>query len=691
MKRHSGLVSAHLPAARAATLVPARVVLMTRHGTKLAALVAVALAACRGVPLRPGEAELLRLSGDQVVTLPSGATLRMAKSWTAASLQDGATLEDPEHQLRVELVEVEAGQGLPASIAAAWERRRPGFARSLTSSEEVPGREGWDQRRWAFYQTSPQENRTVQAFAWRKGALAVVWLLDAPRAAAQRRNSQLSIMADSVRAGGFAREWYAGRRPRPLDATRLAELRQFIERMREAADIPGVAVALFDREKTILEAGFGVRERGRPEPVTPDTLFLIASNTQPLTTLLLAKLVEEGRIGWDTPVTQFFPMFRLADPQVTRRVLVRHLICACTGLPRQDLEWLFTFEHTSPRETLDILATMKPTTDFGELFQYSNVMASAAGYAAAHVLRPGGEPGQAYDQAMRDEVFRPLGMTATTFAFDDVLRAEHASPHSWDLALKSVPVEFRLNHAVIPVRPAGGAWSTVRDYARYVRLELTEGRLPDGTGYLSAKNLLARREPQVRTGEETWYGMGLWIEVVKGIYVISHGGSLRGYKSNWFAVPELGLGGVVFTNADMGWDFTSAFHRRVLELVYDGKPEAEEDLRSAIRETYTWLRGQQKDWVVPPDPAAVGQLASAYHSTVLGDLRVERSGQDVVFGFGGWKSRVATKRNPDGTVSFVTVDPGVRGNEFNVPASQTKRRQLVIRDPQHVYAFDAVE
>jgi len=220
---------------------------------------------------------------------------------------------------------------------------------------------------------------------------------------------------------------------------------------------------------------------------------------------------------------------------VTRRILVKHLVCACTGLPRQDFEWLFTFDRSSPQGQLDVLATMKPTTEFGALFQYSNPLASAAGYIGARTIKPDGELGQAYDDVMRDQVFRPLGMSRTTFSFDEALHTDHASPHSWDMSLRNVPIDMVLNHSVIPIRPAGGAWSSARDYARYVRLELARGRLPDGSTFVTEKNLLARRLPQVRVGEDSWYGMGLWIEDIKGMRVISHGGSMSATRATSFS------------------------------------------------------------------------------------------------------------------------------------------------------------
>jgi CubicO group peptidase (beta-lactamase class C family) len=420
--------------------------------------------------------------------------------------------------------------------------------------------------------------------------------------------------------------------------------------MREAADIPGVSVALFDRHATLIEAGFGVRERGRPEPVIPDTLYMIASNTKPLTTLLLARLVDEGRFGWDTPVTQVYPRFQIGDGDVTRRILVKHLLCACTGLPRRDFEWLFTFHRSSPQAQLDLLATMKPTTDFGALYQYSNPLASAAGYVGTRAIRPDGELGRAYDDTMREKVFGPLGMTRTTFDFDEAQRTDHASPHSWDRSFRNVPIDI----------------STL----------------------VTEHNLLARRIPQVRAGEESWYGMGLSLEDVKGIRVISHGGSMLGYKSNFFVVPQAGVGGVILTNADSGGRLTRAFMLRTLEVLYDGKPEAEESLLSGVRETREWLSGDQRDWTVPPAPAEVKRLAAPMNAA-LGEIAVREGPNELVFQFGGWKSRMPTRANPDGTTSFVSIDPGVRGFEFNAPATTGAYSRLRLRDAQHIYEYEA--
>ncbi len=111
--------------------------------------------------------------------------------------------------------------------------------------------------------------------------------------------------------------------------------------------VPGAGVALVENGKVVYEGGIGVRELGKPTPVDAHTLFMVASNTKGMSTLLLAQLVDQGKLRWDQPVTEVYPQFRLGSAETTRKVLIRHLVCACTGLPRKDFEWIF---NTRPHD-----------------------------------------------------------------------------------------------------------------------------------------------------------------------------------------------------------------------------------------------------------------------------------------------------------------------------------------------------
>src|SRR5205085_8588924 len=111
--------------------------------------------------------------------------------------------------------------------------------------------------------------------------------------------------------------------------------------------------------------------------------------------------------------------------------------------------------------TFDLLAATEPTSGFGEVYQYNNLMASAAGYIAGHLLYPDRELGAAYDAAMQKLVFDPLGMHETTFDMNRALASNHASPHGNDID-GNINLAS-MDYTGVPYRPAGGAWSSATD------------------------------------------------------------------------------------------------------------------------------------------------------------------------------------------------------------------------------------
>ena len=128
--------------------------------------------------------------------------------------------------------------------------------------------------------------------------------------------------------------------------------------------------------------------------------------------------------------------------------------------------------------------------------------------------------------------------------------------------------------------------------------------------------------------------------------------------------------------------------RRLLEVLFDGKPEAEEALKVAAAQRAAAIAKARERLTVPADPAAVAKLAPRYASPALGEVTVEREGTSTVFDVGEWWSSVASRTNDDGTVSFITIDPTVSGFEF-VVADEGGRRRLITRDAQHEYVFEA--
>ena len=656
-----------------------------RHRAVLSLVLAMVFALSAAVhPAAPGA----RLDKDTPKATPAGATFTVPAGWTMTTKGSMVVLDPPEPDSHIVIVDVTA-RDAESAVAAGWAAYKPDFKRPLKISLPQAPRDGWEERKAFQYETSPNERAVVSAYAWRAGSAWTVLLVDGTEPTMEKRGAPVGLAVGSLRPKGYSREMFTGKKANPLDEKRVAVLKDFVAQGMKLLDTAGVGLAFIDGGKTVWAGGLGVKELGKPAPVDGDTLFIAASNTKALTTLLLAELVDERKIRWDQPVTELFPEFRLGDDATTRQVLVRHLICACTGMPRQDMEWIFEYSNETPESALKLLGTMQPTSKFGEVFQYSNLMAAAAGFIGGTKAVPGKEWGAAYDEAMRTKVFNPLGMTTTTFDFSQALKGNVAQPHGEDVDGKPMRAQMGLNYSIVPVRPAGGVWTSSRELARYVEMELAKGLLPSGKRLVSAENLLARYEPNVIVGADITYGMALTVDKRWGVQVVHHGGDLAGYHSDMMWLPEYGVGAVILTNSDSGVIIRGPLLRRLLEVLFDGKPEAEQQLKVAAAQRKAAIAKERERLVVPADAGVADKLAARYVNKALGEVKVVKNGKATTFDVGEWKSTVASRKNDDGTISFITIDPTLGGFEF-VVADKDGKRRLITRDAQHEYVFEEI-
>jgi CubicO group peptidase (beta-lactamase class C family) len=629
-----------------------------------------------------------RIAADTPMTTVAGNTFVAPADWSVVVKGPATILEAPEGGSYIALVDVSTKDAATAdaAVASAWAAYKPDAKWPLKVTTPIADRDGWTDRTSYSYQTSPNEKRGVGADVRKANDTWTVVIYDMADAVGEKRGAQVSLIYGKLLPIGRSRESFAGKKANQLDDARLAELRKFVETSMKITGVPGVSVGIYQNGRVVMAEGFGVRELGKPEKVDADTRYMIASNTKALATLMLAKLVDEKKLAWDSPAKTAWPSFKLGDAGVTSKVQIKHLICACTGMPRQDLEWLLEFEGVTPEKAMAVLGTMQPTSDFGELFQYSNSMAAAAGYLGGYVAFPSLEIGAAYDKAMQTMVFEPLGMKSTTHDFAKAQQGNFATAHAIDINGRPALAEDRTNLSVLPVRPAGGAWSSVNDVMKYVVMELSEGKLPDGTSYISKDALLARRAPQVIVGTDITYGMGLMVNKQYGTPVVHHGGDMIGFHSDMMWLPEYGVGAVILTNGDPGWLIRTIFRRKLLEVLFDGNPEADGQMAAAAKTFFDEGAAERKLYTVPADATEAAKLAPTYDHPAVGKIAVSKKGSATVFDFGEWSSEMASRKNADGTISFITIVPGFTGLEF-VMGDNT----LTLRDAQHEYVYKGTE
>ena len=314
-------------------------------------------------------------------------------------------------------------------------------------------------------------------------------------------------------------------------------------------DTPGLAIAIVKNDSIIFAKGYGVRKLGEKTPVTPQTVFAIASTTKAMTVACLAMLVDEGKLKWDDPVTKYIPWLQLSDPTTTRELTVRDLLCHRSGLDRADGLW--SVSQFSREETLRRVRLLKPASSFRSRFGYNNNMFIAAGELIPAIT------GKSWDTFIAERLFKPLGMTRTGTSVSTLQGMDNvASPH------------YRIDDVVQPVNwensdnigGAGAVNSSAMDMAQWIRLNLNNG-------VFASKRLLSLRAMREIQSSQTViridsadaalrpsvhfrsYGLGWFLQDYLGRKVVYHTGSLNYMRTRVLFVPEEQFGFVILQNS----------------------------------------------------------------------------------------------------------------------------------------------
>jgi CubicO group peptidase (beta-lactamase class C family) len=617
--------------------------------------------------------------GIEAVQLPAG--------WTVEFNLGLLTTVGPERDLRIVFLTAPADAGLEATALAAWQRIEPGFDLALVQQVESPSATGWDSAGQIIYRTFSAEGRLAMAFVRVLNGRAYVNLVSATKAAFSRRMAQVSEVIEAWRPNGLAAPDLANRPAAAWNADFSRTLSTFITQAMSDLRAPGLSIAIVQGGHIVFAEGFGVRAVGGDAPVTPDTLFRIGSTTKALTTLMMARLVAEGRFTWETPVTTLLPDFRLGDPDTTARLQLRHTVSASTGMPRRDIDLMFKLKGVTPEDRLSEMAAMSPTTGFGETFQYSNYLVAAGGYAAAHAFAPDLPMAEAYDTALEQLILTPLGMRRSTLDLPAALECGAASPHALDFDGACAEIDQSQEAFVDAVAPAGAAWSSVLDLARYLKFELNGGVADDGERLISAAELGVRRQGGIKINERSRYGLGLFCATAQGLETIGHGGNTLGFTSDLWFIPEKDLGAVVLTNLRLANGLLSAIQAKIFELVFGGAATAELAIYAMAKsETQRLAALHERVKTDISSTAWIEALAGDYQCPELGPARIARQGESWWVEFESWGSRLGAEAQSDGARLLMLLSPPWSGTlSLQV---QDDGAKLVLDGGQNQYVFE---
>ena len=405
--------------------------------------------------------------------------------------------------------------------------------------------------------------------------------------------------------------------------------------------VPGVSLAIVERGDVMQVEGFGYCSIDRSAKISPNTPFRIGSTTKPLTSLLVAALVDRGEVEWTTPIKNLLPGFVLADPEATHTLLLKHTLGACSVMPSREAITLFHLGDLSPEERITRLRSVRPQSAWGEKFYYSNTLAALGGYAAAQSCATNGSLQGSFRQAMLQNVFQPLEMSNTFLLPEDRPSAECAQPHAIDLEGLCRSVPPKLERFVDPMAPAGAIWSTAADMAHYLVLELGSGLSEPSQKVAPREQLEYRWRNGIEMSPGSRYGLGMIMTEVHGMLIVGHGGNTHGFSSDLFFMPDHDLGVVILTNRGMAIDFLTAIRQRFLELAFGVKPYAEAMVEQAacrLRETGQRLRED----ISQRDAAALelSRLLGEYRSEELGSATLQKRDDEYQIDFEHWGSAI---------------------------------------------------
>jgi CubicO group peptidase (beta-lactamase class C family) len=271
--------------------------------------------------------------------------------------------------------------------------------------------------------------------------------------------------------------------------------------------VPGLAIAIVYQDEVVYLGGFGVREMGKPGAVDADTVFQLASFSKPISSTVVASVVSDGLVTWDSRIADLDPAFKLHDAYPTEQVTVRDLFNHRSGLSGNagnDLEEL-GFDRAT---ILARLHYLKPTSSFRAGYAYSNFGLTEGAVAAAKPT------GKSWEDVSEEKLYQPLGMSSTSSRHADFLKhANRAELH--------VPVDGKWTALVKrdpdPQSPAGGASSNARDLAQWMRLVLGNGKY-EGVQLIKEEAISPTHAPLMDRGKNpvsgapSFYGLGWNVE-----------------------------------------------------------------------------------------------------------------------------------------------------------------------------------
>ena len=368
-------------------------------------------------------------------------------------------------------------------------------------------------------------------------------------------------------------------------------LDEYINKVLQAFQVPGISVGIVKDGKVILAKGYGVKKLGDPSPVDENTLFSIASNSKAFTATAMGMLVDQGKLDWDDKVIKYLPWFKMSDEYVTAHLTLRDLFVHHSGLPgyANDL-LLFPPSTFTRKELLSKLKDVKLTHDFRTVYAYDNILY----LAAAEVIEV--VSGTKWEDFVKLKIFQKVGMNRSISRFSTLRQQENvAYAHELSKGKLRVVATFFDQNIGDASNPAGGIASSALDMSKWLITQLDSGQAPDHHRLFKANTtnelwkiirpMPVGEEPEwLKPAQKHFYGYGLGFRTYdyRQHQVVGHGGLLTGFVSQIAMIPDMDLGIVVLTN-----QLSSGAYWSIINHIIDYNLKVQ---------PFDWLGGYKKEW-----------------------------------------------------------------------------------------------
>jgi CubicO group peptidase (beta-lactamase class C family) len=622
---------------------------------------------------------------DSTYSDPDGLfTVPIPTNWTAETIatDDGmnyARLVAPEDSVlayfTAQPIAPDFDEDFGALLETAWQRVAPDFALTYreqdvfdSSDPAITG--DYERVHVITYDTSADENgRITQGIVFTLEGYHYFFLIDTTLEAAQQRGAQINILNTGFTVTAIEEESLSAEDILPVDETIIANLEAYVADALETYDTPGLQVAIVQDGEVVYSNAFGTADLTTGEPLTTDALMMVGSITKTFTTTFMAQLADAGVLNFDEPAITYMPQFQFGEAELTDSITVANLVCACTGVPRRDLEFIFNTNELTATDIVESLAGFELYTDIGEAFQYSNQMVATGGYVAAMAGGASYETLDAdFSAQLRANLLDPLGMSRTKLFIDEVIAdANYATSHSLDIYGDVIALPIDVERTIEIIAPSGAIWSNVEEMTAYLQMLMANGIATDGTRLVSEQGLTRLWQPQIDITADAQYGLGWFLADYNGLREISHGGTTIGFQAEMAFLPEADFGVVILSNRT-GSPVPALVKATLYEQVFGQEAEADASVRASLAIQDETVAEQRTNFIATT-ANLLDTVTGTYRNNDLGTMVVTLADDSTLQAdFGEFVTRLQAYDDPDqpeATV-FIMADAPLAGLTFNV-------------------------